>query len=136
MTDWTLCIAALPPGLLGYTDHRSHTIYLQAGLSQAQRRATLAHELNHARRPPVPRPVVALDEAEVDQLTARELIPLASLISALRWVGPCGALAELAEELWVDQATVRTRLQHLHPSERHAIARALDDEAGGFNATG
>lgn len=141
LADWTVVIRPLPPGLLGYTDHQTRTIHLRAGMSQAQRRATLAHELQHVERGPVLRHLVDIDEAQVDEATARHLIPLESLLSAVRWCHQWN-VAELADELWVDQATVRTRLAHLHPAERHAITRAVrsregdryDDEGNEFHA--
>lgn len=140
LTDWTVVIRPLPAGLLGYTDHAARTIHLRAGLSQAQRRATLAHELRHVERGPVLCHLVDLEEVQVDQETARELIPLGSLVAAMRWCHEWN-VAELADELWVDQATVRTRLAHLHPAERHAITKAVrsregdrhDDEGGGLH---
>lgn len=67
----------------------------------------------------------AKQEAVVDQTAAHLLIPLDALTDALRWAHN---LAELADELWVDEATVRTRLDHLHPSERAWLRRQLDLE--------
>jgi hypothetical protein len=101
-------------------------IWITTGLSQAERRCTLAHELEHQRRghegcqPPAV-------EAEVSQAAARRLIPFDALLDALRWARN---LHELADELWVDEDTVRVRLEHLHPSERMKIV-AMREERGG-----
>lgn len=92
-------------------------IWLSSDLSQTERRCTLAHELEHQRRghdgcqPPAV-------EAEVAQTVARRLIPFPRLLDALRWARTHD---ELAEELWVDEDTLATRLAHLHPSERTKI---------------
>lgn len=129
LPEWTVRFVDLPDGMLGGTDHEGRVIYLARGLTQAQRRATLAHELQHVDRGPVPPALVELDEAEVDQAAARELIPLASLVEAVQWCHEQD-VAEMAEELWVDPDTLLTRLQHLHPAERHAITCAVRAREG------
>jgi hypothetical protein len=124
LADWTLVIAALPPGLLGLTDHASRTILLAEGQTQRQRRCTIAHEIAHVERGPIPREHTVREEREVDQLTARRLIPFERLMDACRWARN---LHELADELWVDEETVTTRLAHLHPSERLKLREVLHD---------
>ena len=52
------------------------------------------------------------------QAVARRLIPFEALLDAARWARN---VHELADELWVDEDTVRVRLAHLHPSERMKI---------------
>jgi hypothetical protein len=124
MADWTLHIVSLPPGLLGVTDHGSRTILVAAGQTQRQRRCTVAHEIAHAERAPFPGGHSDYEERIVDQLAARRLIPFDALLDACRWAHN---LHELADELWVDEATVRVRLEHLHPSERIKLKEVLDD---------
>lgn len=126
LSDWTLVIADLGDRLLGHTCHTSRTITLNTGLLQTERRSTIAHELEHAHRGPMPRhPVLALrEEAVVDQGAARALVTLDALLEALRW---SRELHEIADELWVDAATVRTRLDHLHPAERAYLKRHLGE---------
>lgn len=44
----TVYIAHLEPDLLGYYEHRHSRIVMRAGLTEAEFRCTLAHELGHA----------------------------------------------------------------------------------------
>lgn len=105
----------LGPGVWGGT--AGDRIWLDPNLSQAERRCTLAHELEHIRQghrgcqPPAV-------EALVHEAAARRLIPFEQLLDAMRWAWH---VHELADELWVDEDTVRVRLAHLHPSERTKI---------------
>ena len=52
--DWLLEWDMLPPGLMGSTCHRRRVITLDLRLSQAERRCTIAHELEHVERGPMP----------------------------------------------------------------------------------
>lgn len=115
MTDWTVVFADLPEGLLGCTDAESRTIYLRSGMTQAQRRSTLAHELAHAVDPE------SLEHC-VDQAAVRRLIPLDVLAGALAWSQD---EYELSRELWVDVPTVRARLEGLTEDERDEIEQRL-----------
>lgn len=121
-SEWRLRITRLPDGLLGLTDHSARTVTLTAGMTQAQRRSTMAHEIGHVERGPVPEHIEHIEERAVDVLAARRLIPLEQLIDAARWAR---CTHELAEDLWVDEATLRVRLDHLHPSERMRLVDAL-----------
>lgn len=120
--------ATLPAGVLGLTDHREHTITLAAGMTQAQRRSTIAHELEHAARPPFLRCYAAAEERVVDRLAARRLIGLEELVDACRWAHN---LHELADECWVDEDTMRTRLEHLRPGERAELVEVLSNREQG-----
>ena len=124
MGGWTLLIAHLPAGVLGVTDHATRTIVLAPGQTQRQRRCTIAHEIAHAEREPFPVEHSAAEERVVDVLAARRLIPFDRLLDAWRWARD---LTELADELWVDEATLAVRLAHLHPSERTKLKEASDD---------
>lgn len=119
--------APLPDGLAGYWDgHR--TIVLDSALTQAARRSTLEHELAHVERGPVPADAVlaAREEATVDEIAARRLIPLGLLVDALRWCqGAAGAA--LADEVWTDQHTLNVRLATLTADERKHIEAALSN---------
>ncbi|MBF6459845.1 hypothetical protein IU433_12435 [Nocardia puris] len=101
-------------------------IHLRPGLTQTQRRCALTHEIVHLERGAPPRhPVLALmEERTVEQLAARRLIPLRALTEALMWVDLADRPA-LAEELWVDEPTLRTRLGGLTVRERTAVNVAL-----------
>lgn len=111
------------PGLLGATDGLT-VIYMHPDQSQRQRRSTLTHELAH----------ITLghtqgcnphDERAADLLAAHWLIPIDRLIEALRW---SDQLEEIAEELWVDLATLRTRLTRLTCDEKLVIKYALGED--------
>lgn len=99
--------------------------------SQAERRSVLCHELAHALRGDLPTGSAVLDakqEATVTKWAARQLIELTALLDALRWSLSIG---EVADELWVSEELVRTRLDHLHPAERAWLKRCLRDDGPG-----
>jgi Zn-dependent peptidase ImmA (M78 family) len=99
----------------------AEVIVMSPDLSQAQRRSTIAHELAHIELGHVDGCSSAEEEA-ARQLAARWLVSLDALAEAMAWAR---SLEELAEELWVDVDTVRTRLAHLHPAERHHLRARL-----------
>ena len=110
---------------VGHWDSDARTIYLARGLTQRQRRAVLAHEVEHAThddRPLLDAVLNARRERATAAAAARRLIPVDRLGHALRWTGN---ERELADELWVDVHTVRVRLAHLTAGERGALELAL-----------
>jgi hypothetical protein len=120
--------AVLPSGLLGYTDHEAGEVVLAEGLTQAERRCTIAHEVQHVLRGPVPPYLKAREEQAVDRAAARLLLPDVRVIAdAMVWAH---SLEEAADELWVDPAMLRCRLASLHPAERAYLRRRQD---GGVN---
>lgn len=124
--DWTLHWRDLGEDRLGVTDFDERTVTLTTGMTQAQRRSTIAHETVHIERGPVPAWLQSREEVQVDQVAARRLITFEALLQAAVWAR---TVHELAEELWVDEDTVLCRLKHLHPSERTkltALIRARD----------
>lgn len=126
LSGWLVAWGQLEPGLWGLTDHESRIIVVDETLTQAQRRCTVAHELEHVARGPVPEePVLnAKEEEAVDRAVARRLIPFPKLEDAMRWSRD---VHEVAEELWVDVPTLEARIRGLHPSERAALTQALED---------
>lgn len=112
----------LPEGRLGECDHDEQVITLTTGMLQAERRATLTHELVHLARGPVAWWLRAREERLVDAEAARLLISTEQLADGLAW-----ALDEheLADELWVDVATVRARLCSLTGAETAEVERRL-----------
>ncbi len=124
LTHLSVEFKELRVGLWGYT--RGHDITIDSSLLQDERRCTLAHELEHARRghqgcqPPAV-------EALVREAAARRLITFEHLLDALRWARTA---EELCEELWVDAETLHTRLTKLHPSERLKIIALREELAG------
>jgi transcriptional regulator with GAF, ATPase, and Fis domain len=129
-SDWALHWARLPADLLGVTDFRARTVTLDSRLLQAERRCTVAHEVEHIRLGPVPAdPVLAArEEAAIDRTVARKLIEIDDLGDALAWAS---SLAEAAQELWVDEDTLTARLRHLHPAEVHYLRRRLQQDPSG-----
>lgn len=120
LVDWSLRWAHLPGDLVGVTDWASRTITVDARLTQAELHCTLLHEVVHAERGPFPRWAEAREEAAVDDVVARALIPLEQLVAAVSW-SRCPW--ELAEELWVDVPTLAARARGLTPAERQALDR-------------
>lgn len=125
LADWLIAWAHLPGDVVGLTHHDARVIVLDRRLTQAERRSTLAHELEHVRRGPVPAdPVLAAREEEaVNRAAARQLIDIVWLGEALAWTT---SLDEVADELWVDRPTLEARLRSLHPSEIHYLRRRLE----------
>lgn len=115
--DLTLVWAGdLPHGWRGCTD--GTTIWIRTGLSQTERRCTLAHELVHIRHHHTSHQPAAV-ERTVRVETARWLIPDLHLIrDALCMPDP-------PAELWVTPAVLRDRLDHLTDQERAPIEAAL-----------
>ena len=108
----------------------ARTVTLDDRLLQAERRCTVAHEVEHIRLGPVPAdPVLAArEEAAIDRAVARKLIGIRELGDALAWAS---GLAEAAQELWVDEDTLAARLRHLHPAEVHYLRRRLQHVPSG-----
>ncbi|MEV5360991.1 hypothetical protein AB0K45_11795 [Micrococcus luteus] len=102
-------------------------IWLCRKLNQARRRCTLTHELIHLERGPVPVDPVgrAREELAVNVEAARRLITLAQLVEALRWTREP---VELADQLWVDQPTLRARMDNLDPLEVAELEHHLEDQ--------
>ena len=101
-------------------------ILLERGLSIAQGRCTLAHEIAHMDLGHYPTGVGHFDrrqERDADALAGRRLLPVHLLADALQ-VG-CDVVAA-AEELCVTVDVIRERMERLHPAERHALRRALN----------
>ncbi len=108
----------LPGALRAFWHSPSRTIVLDRGLSQRERRCSLAHELVHVerrdecRQPPKVEALVHLE-------AARRLIALDHLAASLRWTHDRQVLAD---ELWVDDVTLDARLDGLTVVERDWLA--------------
>lgn len=124
LVDWTLHWEPLPEGTWGITDWEARTVTLTHGMSQTERRCTIAHETQHILRGPVPRHLAAREERTVDTAAARLLLPdIEAVGEALAWAHDVG---EAASELWVDEEILLARLNHLHPAERGYLKRRLE----------
>ena len=121
---WLVGWAHLPDGLWGFSDPESQIVVLDRRLNQAQRRCTIAHEMEHFG---VPRPVDPVLrerlEQQIDQRVARRLIPIRDLGEAMAWAH---SAAEVADELWVDVPTLEARIRDLHPTERAYLHKRME----------
>lgn len=113
----------------GLYRHHDRSILLRHGLTGAQARCTLAHELVHAERGDVQlseRALNARQELVVEREAARRLISLQALADAVRW--SCRP-EEVSEVLHVDVGTLRARLAALTDQEREALDAASAEHA-------
>lgn len=116
----------LPPDTDALWLPSSRVIVIDRRLNQAQKRSALAHELAHVDLGHVPMPhdpaTAAAQEIAADHVAARHLIPIGNLVEAILWSQD---ESEVAEYLWVDEATVRNRLAGLSVAEKDRIDAAL-----------
>lgn len=126
LTDWKLEWGELPDGKYGHTCHETQKVTIALGLSQAERRCTIAHETQHILRGPVPEHLEMREELLVDRLAARLLVPsMRTLVDALVWAH--GGVEDAADELWVDDLMLSVRLSALWKRERDYLNRRLDE---------
>jgi len=124
---WAVELAVLPGAQAGRVDWARHAVVVDRRLSQVQRRCTVAHELVHVERGPVPDDpwLRAREERAVETEAARRLIELDALADALAW---SDRPAEVAEELWVDVQLLGARVAGLSEGERAWLAERLGEE--------
>jgi hypothetical protein len=109
---------------MGLTCHRTKTVTLALGMSQAERRCTIAHETEHILRGPVAAHQAPQEELAIDRRVAGLLIPsLREIVDAL--VRARGHLESAADDLWVDDYLLQVRLSSLSGSEREYVDRRL-----------
>jgi len=114
---------------MGFTCHTTRTVTLAMGMSQAERRCTIAHETEHIVRGPVPPHEAIQEELAIDRKVATLLIP--SLQEVAFAMGRArGRLDVAADELWVDDYLLQVRLTTLSVSERAYVDRWLAGVAG------
>jgi hypothetical protein len=92
-------------------------------MTLAERRSTIAHEVEHITRGPAHVGYERREELAVCRATAKRLITFEALVDAMVWSGD---EYELAAELWVDVGTVRDRLRSLSPWESAEISRRME----------
>ena len=95
-------------------------------MTQVQRRVTVCHEIIHIERGIIPGDDA--EESRVELLTAERLISTEQLVDALRW-HRYPSVASLADTLWVDLSTVRTRLAKMTNTEQKQIESLISDAA-------
>lgn len=123
LTDVRLRWAHLPDEMFGYTNYEANEVVLAHDLTQAERRCTIAHEVEHILRGPVPPHLIEREEKAVDRNVARLLLPnIDEVADALAWAND---IVTAAEELWVDEGTLKARLTYLHPAERAYLKNRL-----------
>lgn len=116
--------ADLPPGIDGFTD--GTRIWLRRGLTQAQRRSVLAHELVHVERGTDH--VNDREEQLVDSIAARRLVTFLDLHDALRW-SQGRVDGETADWCWVDLRTIEARIAALTADERRQLEELREEWA-------
>lgn len=108
--DWQIVfVDYLPNGRWGQTIHRTKKVKILNGLSNEERRSTLAHEIGHVVRGPFSVCHELYEESLVERQAARLLMP------SVRKIGHAMAFhhadyEKVAEELWVDIDLFHTRL--------------------------
>lgn len=118
-TDLVLAYVDMPEA--GRYYDRQRVIFLRKGLLLVEQRATLWHELVHARRRDATCTGGPLGgEPSVDREAARWAMPLHALAEALR--GDPVAV-EVADRLKTTEALLRVRMKTLHPAERGYLRR-------------
>lgn len=125
LRGWDVVHTRLPVDVKGVCDFQAKRITLDVDLLEVEARCTLAHELLHAIRGPVPaNPVLAArEERQVEQQAARRLIPLGALIEALKW---SRRPSEVAEALGVDEDMLGARMAGMDAVELQAIEEAVE----------
>lgn len=95
-------------------------------MTQATRRSVAAHELVHAERRIAHTEAVlrTREDAAVDAIAARRLIPLDRLADVLTWTAN---LDEAAEELWVHPNVVSVRIANLTDHERQTLNERINN---------
>lgn len=114
--------AALPEGVLGYTDGIAR-IWLDEQLTAVDRRVVLDHEMVHYARGHHGH-CIGVIEHGIDRQVATGLIHLDDLGEAAAW---SPHPHDIAEELDVMPDTVIDRLHALTPGERTALRERLRD---------
>lgn len=111
-------------GPRGWYDFDHQTISLRRGMTQAERRSTLRHELEHHYRGQYLEELLEREELACEIAAARDLIRIEALGEVLAWTD---CRFEAADELWVDVDLFHVRLAHLHPSERAYLLSRLGE---------
>lgn len=131
--DITLVREDLPRGQRGRWYPQYRVIMVDRGLTAAEERVTVTHELIHALRADEHLPdawFAGRQEQFCHSTVARLLIPLERLAAALQWGRD---EQEYADELGVDVETINARIDGLTDTERaflqEQVGDALEDTA-------
>lgn len=115
----------MPEDVLADTDGVT-CIRLDSRLLQVERRIAIDHELAHIELGHTCGADPA-QELAARRRSARRLIDIKDLAEAVRWTTD---VSEVADTLWVTEDVLTTRMQHLHPAERHLLLRATAHHRG------
>lgn len=100
----TFVLADLPADRCGMVELDKAVVVLDGRNTEAQHRATIAHELHHLACPDCP-------EHEVEEMTAEILVPIADALAAAATAG--ADLTQVAARLGVDPQLVRARIRSI-----------------------
>lgn len=121
VVDW----GHLPEDVRALTDG-VRRIWMDRELLQVERRCSIDHELAHVELGHVCGADLG-QERTASLLSARRLIPVDALVDAARWSVRSD---EVADALWVTQAVLRVRMEHLLVGEQEQLIRATAHHRG------
>lgn len=125
MPHLTLKVTRLPDDEMGRWVPSAQMILLDDRLDQAERRCTLVHEMVHhisGDHVALTPELSAMQERMCKDRTARLLITINALADALAWSEHA---AEIADYLWVDEATLYDRFNNLTPEEQSYLTQRM-----------
>ena len=111
---------------LAYTDG-AENIWILDGLTVAERRCTLTHELIHLERRDAGHQGDKVERL-VEREASRRLIPFDNLLEA-DWGQ---SLEKIADDLWVDEATLEVRLATLGEAENELLHVRIQATRGDY----
>lgn len=120
---WVIRHRPLSHGIPEVMCRRRRVILIDSGSTWVEKRCSLAHAVAHLDLGHTHAPHDHFDRAQerdANQLAARRLITIEALAEVLSWTRHW---TEIAQELDVDLATLRTREKHMHMSERGWLRR-------------
>jgi len=122
--DMRVVEAVLPGRVQGAVDHEERIIWLDAGLSPAARRSTLAYEIAQLQQGPTPGDpcLAAAHQRDAAEWASRMLIDSPALFEAFE---SCREYREVAAQLGVDIPTVRARLRAMSDAEQDEVFAAI-----------
>lgn len=124
-SDWVIRHRPLTAGIPEVLCRRRRVILIESRQSAVGKRCSLAHAIAHLDLGHVATPgghFGRSHEIDANQYAARRLIPVDELADVLSWTR---LTTEIADELRVDLATLRTRQTHLHPAELAQLRRLV-----------
>lgn len=115
----------LPNSILGGVDHEKRIIWLARGLSEVQRRCTLAYEIAQFQQGPTPTdPCLAAAYRRVaEDWAALMLVPSEAFVDA--WAA-CLDLAAMAARVGVDLQMFRARIRAASDADQDAAIAAIE----------